>query len=349
MVKNPSQSVVQSLDKESGVGRVKAVERSVGESVHLTALSDLLEESHADPVRLFEHGLALLVETLGVDRALLTRVTGLGFEVFWWAVGPGASMEGIFEAPEKGFCPYVIANPDRPLVIKDAAADPLWRQSPAYLDLGIRAYAGVALKAEGKAVGSLCVQHHEPHIFSNAEFAFLRTIGHLMARTMESEHLKEELRASLEALELSSTVLEDSALQSVRTGLPNRRFLDIWLRSALFTARRRNEPMAMALWTKPLAPGTKGGLSIISSRLRGQDLLVELSTDQYLLLMPNTTEPGASLLLERLRDQLGPRPIGATVWPSDGKDMTLKSALRRVAKAFTDANREGSDLVWIHA
>ena len=330
------------------MGRVKAGERGVGESIHLTALSDLLEVSHADPVRLFEHGLALLVETLDVDRALLTRVTGLGFEVFWWAVGPKASMEGIFEAPEKGFCPFVIANPDRPLVIEDAAADPLWRQHSAYQELGIRAYAGVALKAGDKAVGSLCVQHHLSRAFSPAEFAFIRTMGHLMARTMATENLKEELRASLEALELSSTVLEDSALQSVRTGLPNRRFLDIWLRSALFTARRRNEPMALALWTKPLAPGTKGGLDLISSRLRGQDLLVELSKDQYLLLMPNTTEPGASLLLERLRDQLGSRPIGATVWLADGKDMTMKSALRRVGKAFTEANREGSDLVWIH-
>jgi len=36
------------------------------------------------------------------------------------------------------------------------------------------------------------------------------------------------------------------------------------------------------------------------------------------------------------------------VWLADGKDMTMKSALRRVGKAFTEANREGSDLVWIH-
>ena len=326
----------------------KPGKHAVEESTHLAVLSDLLQESHADPVRLFEHGLALLVQTLGVDRALLTRMTGLGFEVFWWAVGPGARMESIFDAPDKGFCPYVIANPDRPLVIKDAATDPAWKESSAFRDLDIRAYAGVALKVNGKAAGTLCVQHHAARTFTTAEFAFIKTMGHLMARTLESENLKQELRASLEALELSSAIVEDSALQSVRSGLPNRHFLDIWLRSALFTARRRNEPMALALWSKPMAPGTKGGLSAITSRLRGQDLLVELSTDQYLLLMPNTTETGAMLLLERLKEHLGDRAVGATVWPPDGKDMTMKSALRRVGKAFTEASREGSTIVWHH-
>ena len=57
---------------------------------------------------------------------------------------------------------------------------------------------------------------------------------------------------------------------------------------------------------------------------------------------------GAEVLLGRLRETLGSHPTGATLWLPDGKDMTLKSALRRVAKAFTDANREGSPLLWSH-
>ncbi len=326
----------------------KPVKRRTGTSDHLASLSDLLHDSQTDAARLFEHGLALLVQALGVDRALLTRVTGLGYEVFWWSVTPRASMDGIFEAPEKGFCPFVIAHPDRPLTIPDAAKEPRWRKAPGYLDLGIRAYAGVALQVGGKAIGTLCVQHHAPRLFTRAELALLRTMGHLMARTLESENLKRELQAALDALELSSAIVEDSALLSRRSGLPNRRYLDIWLRSSLFMARRRREPMALALWSQPMVAGTKGRLAAAVGHLRGEDLLVELSTDQYLLLLPHTSDSGAEVLLSRLRSTVGNHPTGATLWLPDGKDMTLKSALRRAAKAFTDANRDALPLLWNH-
>ncbi|MCC6513523.1 MAG: GAF domain-containing protein, partial [Geothrix sp.] len=161
----------------------KPVKRRTGTADHLASLSDLLQDSRTNSARLFEHGLALLVQSLGVDRALLTRVTGLGHEVFWWSVAPRANMDGIFEAPEKGFCPFVIAHPDRPLTIPDAAKEPRWRKSPGYAELGIRAYAGVALKVGDQAVGTLCVQHHSPRLFTRAELALLRTMGHLIART----------------------------------------------------------------------------------------------------------------------------------------------------------------------
>jgi GGDEF domain-containing protein len=320
----------------------------IGSLDHLAALADLLRDSRTDAAKLFEQGLALLRQTLSVDQALLTRVTDLGHEVLWWASESDDAMAGIMVAPEKGFCPAVLVHPDRTLIIHDAAAEPSWRESPGYLELGIRAYAGVALKVGDKAMGTLCVQHHAPLDFSHADLALLKTMGHLMAHAFESESLKQELQAALQALELSSAIVEDSALLSVRSGLPNRRYLDIWLRSTLFLARRRREPMALALWSQPMVAGTIGRLAAAAGHLRGEDLLVELSADQYLLLLPQTTEAGAELLLGRLRESAGKYPTGATLWLPDGKDMTMKSALRRVAKAFTDANRAGLPLLWNH-
>ena len=79
---------------------VKPVKRRGGTSGHLAALSDLLQDSRADAAKLFEHGLALLIQALGVDQALLTRVTQLGHEVLWWASAPRTPMTGIFESPE---------------------------------------------------------------------------------------------------------------------------------------------------------------------------------------------------------------------------------------------------------
>lgn len=324
----------------------KPVKRRSAKADHLAALADLLNASRTEPARLFEHGLALLVDRLGVDRALLTRVSALGYEVFWWAVADGASMEGVFEAPEKGFCPWVMAHPDRPLAIHDAAADPKWRKSTGLLDLGIRAYAGVALKEGERVVGTLCVQHRAPRAFDQGQTALLRAMGHLMARTLESENLKQELRSAMDALELSGAIVEDSALQSMRSGLPNRHYLDIWLRVSLFMARRRKEPMALALWSQPMATGTKGRLAAAAAHLRGEDLIIELSADQYLLIMPHTGVEGAEILIARLRELLGQHPTGATLWHPDGDDMTLKSALTRAAKAFTDATRDGAPLIW---
>lgn len=322
------------------------VKRSSAKADHLTALADLLSASRTDPAHLFEHGLALLVDRLGVDRALLTRVTSLGYEIFWWAAADGTSMDHVFEAPEKGFCPWVMTHPDRSLTIRDAASQAQWSKSSAWVDLRIRAYAGVALMNGNEALGTLCVQHHAPRTFNRGEIALIRAMGHLMARTLESENLKQDLRAALDALELSSTILEDSALQSPRSGLPNRHYLHVWMRSSLFTARRRQESMAMALWSQPLVAGIKRRMEAAVSHLRGEDLIIELSADHYLLLMPHTGEDGAELLLARLREVLGPHPTGATLWPPDGEDMTLKSALTRVGKAFTQASREKSPLIW---
>ena len=102
----------------------------------------------------------------------------------------------------------------------------------------------------------------------------------------------------------------------------------------------------MALWSQPLVAGTKRRMEAAISHLRGEDLIIELSADHYLLLMPHTGEDGAELLLARLREILGPHPTGATLWLPDGEDMTLKSALTRVGKAFTQASREKSPLIW---
>ena len=55
--------------------KTKPVKRRSGSSDHLVALSDLLRDTRTDAARLFEQGLSLLMHALGVDQALLTRLT----------------------------------------------------------------------------------------------------------------------------------------------------------------------------------------------------------------------------------------------------------------------------------
>ena len=313
---------------------------------HLAALANLLAEDSADPAHLFEHGLALLMERLQADRALLTRVAGLGYEVFWWAAEDEKAMRPIFQHPDRGYCPWVMTHPERPLVVRDALAEPMWRESAAWTDLGIRAYAGVALHDGNKVIGTLCVQASKARVFGRGALTLLKALGHLFSKTLEAEHLKQELQATKDALELSSAVVQDSALQSARSGLPNRRYLEIWLRATVFLARRRNEQMALALWTQPMEKGLKVRMQAISDALRGEDLLVELAADQYLLLMPHTAPEGAGTLLARVRAALGTHPAGGTLWDPQGEDLSLREALRRASRALAEARDQGLPLVW---
>ena len=336
------------LDTTSEVplGVARIVRQHASAANPMGALANLLETNPSDSARLFEHGLSLLVDELAVDRALLTRVTVLGYEIFWWAAAPGVSLAEVIEAPEKGFCPFLLDHPDRTLTIQDSFLEERWRDTPGSRDLGIRAYTGVTLKVNGSIQGTLCLQHRTPRKFNHADTSLLRTMGQLMARTLQHESLKQELQATLQSLELSSAIVEDSALLGARSDLPNRRYLEIWLKSALFMARRRREPMALVLWSQPMVTGTKGRLAAASEALRGEDLMVELSADQYLLLMPHTSDTGAATLWERLQETLGPHPGGATLWLPDGHDMTMKSALKRAAEAFTHAQSKAKGLVW---
>jgi GAF domain-containing protein len=313
---------------------------------HLAALADLLAESHAEPAKLFEHGLSLLMDRLKVDRALLTRASGLGYEVFWWAARDGEALHKIFKSPEKGFCPWVMAHPERPLVIKDAKRESRWSTNPAWTELGIRSYVGVALIDAGIVTGCLCVQYSRPRIFDRGAISLVKAMGHLLSKTLETEHLKQELQATRDALELSSAVVEDSALQSSRSGLPNRHYLEIWLRSTVFLARRRQESMALILWNQPMERGLKSRLQTVSAALRGEDLMVELTPDHYLLLMPHTTPVGAEILLARIQETLGRHPAGGVVWDPEGADLHLKGSLTHAARALAEGRTRGLALVW---
>ncbi|HEX9082602.1 MAG TPA: GAF domain-containing protein [Holophagaceae bacterium] len=329
-----------------GKTAVRPPKRDRKKTDHLAALADLLGQDFSDPVRLFEHSLALLRERLGADQALLTRVTSLGHEVFWWSAAEAAAMQRILDQPENGLCSWVMSHPNRPLVIRDAQQEPLWRDSPCVAELGIRAYAGVVLREGNRPVGTLCVQHGAPLPMGRGALALLKALGHLLSKTLEAEQLKQELLATRDALELSSAVVQDSALQSGRSGLPNRHYLDIWTRPTVFLARRRGEAMTLMLWAQPWERGLKTRLQAVMDGLRGEDLMVEFSPDHYLLLLPHTTPDGAEVLLARAREQAGIHPTGATLWDPDGEDLSLQAALHHVKQALAEAQAAGRPLVW---
>ena len=318
---NPSE---QSGNQEHGQGR-------------WTALGELAGHDFMHATQFFNQGLEVLVKELGVDRAAMTRVASQGLETCWWALGEGIGAEDAIHETDEFFSPRVVDAPSRDLSIPDLQADPELAAHPSARRLGIRTYLGLPLRSAGKCIGILSIQSVQPRPFTAEELGFAKVMALLFTRTLDSETLRGDLQATRNVLDLTAAVVEDHSLESPATRLPNRRYLEIWLKAHLYLAQRRNEPMSVAHWLVTLDPETKQHLREIAAALRGEDLLVDLGGEEVLLLLPHTGIEGAQILLERIRAVLGPIPMGATLWqplhPVDCEDLTIQQALLRASEA----------------
>lgn len=328
--------------------------RGDGSKGHLHALGELVDRAFPDPTQLFDHGLALLVQQLEVDYAVMSRLTDLGWEAFWWATAPDLKPDQAIHEPALSFCPHVLENPGRTLMIRDAGSDPAWQDHCANLQLGVKAYLGASLNQSGRIMGVLSVTSRRPKAFTRAEVAMVKALANLFGKTLEVEQLKHDLQVTRDALDLTTAVVEDSALEAPGSRLPNPHYLDIWLKANLFLARRRGEAMAVVRWRMPLNRETGKTLKAISDALRGEDLLVDLGREEFLLLLPRTAQEGAQILLDRMRVQLGPVPMGATLWnplhKADRNDFVLKQAMRRAVLGFQRSQEmavaQGAEVIW---
>lgn len=305
---------------------------------HLSALGNLVDRAFPNPTQLFDHGLALLVQQLGVERAVMSRLTELGWEAFWWSMNEGMEPEDATQEAVHLFCPQVLERPERTLVVRDAFTDEGWKHSATARKQGLRAYVGCAMYQAGKIMGVLSVATRHPKAWNRAEIAMVKAMANLFSKTVEVEQLKHELHLTRDALDLTTAVVEDSALESPATRLPNLHYLDIWLKANLYLARRRGESMTVVRWNLPLNRDQRANLLEIAGALRGEDLLVDQGKESFLLLLPRTTQEGAQILLDRIRLRLGPVPMGATIWNplhrTDRDDISLSQAQRRATMAL---------------
>lgn len=301
----------------------------------LGALGDALR-----PEDLFRSGLDLLERHLGADRALVACRDGRTLEYLWSAAGPVAGAREPALDPELTFCAQVLRRAGATLVIDDAAGDPEWQDHPALATLGVRAYIGAPLRRSGQVAGVLSVHCRAARAWEPAEVALVHVLASVFSHAMEVECLKAELEQARAILDLTSAVVEDQAMDDPQSGLPSRRYLEVWCRSNLVQARRRREVMAVVAWTLPARPGRDEALRLVGDALRGEDLLVDLGQDRFLLILPHTSRPGAEVVLARVRPHLGPAPVGATLWnpllSPDREAPTLQPAIRRAQAAVSE-------------
>jgi PAS domain S-box-containing protein len=78
---------------------------------------------------------------------------------------------------EASICQHVVSSRS-PMVVADAAADPLLRDNLAVTEYGLRSYAGLPLlAADGSAIGSLCVADMRPRQWTQTDVRMLTSLA----------------------------------------------------------------------------------------------------------------------------------------------------------------------------
>lgn len=221
----------------------------------------------------------------------------------------------------------------RTLVCDDLLADPRFAPFSSFLhSWHLRSVVAVPLIAEGQVIGLLTVNSTTgPRHFTTDEIAVLETVANELALGIRNVRLYDRAR--------------ERANEDSLTGLFNHRHLQERLDHELQRARRAKQPLAIAMFdlNNFKAFNDKYGhplgdevLRLVANTLkgclRGTDVAGRYGGDEFLVIMPQSDEPGARLLMKRVRDRIQeeerqgfpPIPIqisvGVAVYPRDGND-----------------------------
>jgi GAF domain-containing protein len=231
------------------------------------------------------------------------------------------------------FCKHVVKE-RKPLVVRDARRDPVLRHNPGVRELGVVAYAGFPLYAEGHVIGTLCAIDDVPREWSPedleviADLAALAqseldlraatALGRLDALTdtvLVAPDLGEMLRGA--AAEIRRSFRADAALVAVgpdhaSTGLPVRDETVLELGARLLG---EGEMASVA----DLGADARGGLrAVLAATLPGDGLLLVASVgprswtelDRHMLRL-GADRLGVALSQARLHDR--ERAVAATL------------------------------------
>jgi hypothetical protein len=304
----------------------------------LQSLGALLRKPDLDPFALFDAALELLIRQFLVDHAMIARLTEGRLDTFWWVAAGSGAKEPVEIQQGLHLCERVLQEPGGGLALGSVF--------PSEGGPWLQAFAGTVLREGGHAIGTLAILHSQPYVFCDGDMDFIRSVAGLLSRALEIENLRYKLQVAQDALALSNAVAQDSSLEGEVLGLPSARFLDVWMKGHLPHARRQKETLAVIVWEWPGKIPRAASIQKVAARLRGDDLMVELAPRRYLLLLPQTPEEGATLLLERLAPDLDNPAMGATIWLPDKDDLQLNAALRRAEQARLEALAEGASLRW---
>jgi PAS domain S-box-containing protein len=171
----------------------------INEALRLAALhrTELMDTPHEE---VFDRITRLATRLLRAPVALLSLVDDRR-QFFKSATGLTGACASIRETPRSSsFCQHVV-NRQKLLVVEDAREHPLMRNNPAIRELGVIAYLGVPVIAEGEQIiGSLCVNDSKPREWSEDDIRTMDELSEIITTEIQLRAKAREQEAALTAL-----------------------------------------------------------------------------------------------------------------------------------------------------
>ena len=166
---------------ESGGDPLAAAVRNADRLAALrrTALLD------APPDEAFDRIATLAARVLDAPIALLTLVDEER-QFFTACIGLGGPYGEARETPlSHSFCQHAVASRE-PLIVRDAREHPVLRDNLAIRDLGVIAYLGIPLVADGQPLGTLCVIDTQPRRWTREQVELMKDLAAIAAAELQA-------------------------------------------------------------------------------------------------------------------------------------------------------------------
>lgn len=243
------------------------------------------------------------------------------------------------------------------LVLQDCVGSPLCT-NPLLLQEGVRSLVAVPLKVQDKIVGILYLDDFAPRSFAAEQLHLLSVLGSFASMSIDNARLHREM------CQLAST--------DGLTGLYNHRIFSQMLKEELSRAIRYSLPLSLVIFdvddfkrfndTYGHPDGDKvlvAVAEILRETLRKCDIPFRYGGEEFIAILPETTEQPAVLVAERIRQAVESHSrrhlpenitqgvtvsVGVASFPRDGD--TAETLLKMADEIMYRAKKEGKNKVY---
>lgn len=253
-------------------------------------------------------------------------------------------------------------------VIADTTADHRFADHPLVAGKpNFRFYAGFPLVGvDGQIIGTFCVMDVKPRNATPAERQLVRDLAALAQLELATERLSDAQRELVSRLSVSRR----EAIIDPLTRLWNRRGTQMFLRNAMKQSDEQQQQMAIGcididnfkrindLHGHPIGDeALRKAAQVMTAMLRHDDVAGRFGGDEFLVLLPNTSEREAASILNRLRESIratvvrtreGPVMMTVSVgytMRQPGDTQTEEELIRSADDALADSKSAGRNQV----
>ncbi|MDQ8038255.1 MAG: sensor domain-containing diguanylate cyclase [Pedobacter sp.] len=275
------------------------------------------------PEQAFDDAVKLASVICGTPIALVTLIDE---SRQWFKAKIG--LDGTETERDHAFCAHAILEPQHVMVVPDATQDPRFVDNPYVTgDPEVRFYAGAPLVSpSGHAMGTLCVIDSAPRAMADDKRDALAAIARTVSAQLELRRVSHELSVANDHLRTLSFI-------DPLTGVANRRALDARLNEEIARAARHDAPLSLLMFDIDHFKSYNDEFGhvlgddvllcfaeLLRMDIRQTDLVARFGGEEFVVLLPETTEEGARMLAERYRAR-----VESTNFP--GKKITTSIGL----------------------